>query len=156
MTEKQKALLAELGFTPCKNGGVYDAVCGEVYGKDTLMRVSGDHADDYAILNYADCDHGQGFFYISTLLGGLSFYSCSEKYNPFKTVKDVERYLSIGGVEVKPVGDDLCLFVKCDLSDEEETKECLGEMYKLIGALDYVLTKKKIRIENKIVRENEQ
>ncbi len=156
MTERQKALLAELGFTPSKSGGVYDAVRGEVYEKDTLMRVSGDHADDYAILNYADCDHGQGFFYISTLLGGLSFYSCSEKYNPFKTVKEIARHLNIGGLEVKPVGDNLCVFLKCDLTDEEDAKECLGEFYKLIGALDYVLTKKKIRIENKIVRENEQ
>lgn len=156
MTESQKSLLKELGFTPCKSGGVYNSVRGEVYEKDTLMRVEGDHAVDYAYLYYADCDEGQGFFYLSTLLGGLSFFPCSEGYSPFKTVKELARHLSIGALEVKPVGDDLCVFSACDLADEEEAKECLGEMYKLVGALDYVLSKKRIRIENKIVKENEK
>ena len=147
---KRKALLA-LGFGAIPDAEDAQALRSPCMALATPMTVSGDHADDVAYLYYAkaETDKGvlEGFFYSPSLLEGL-LLAFGGQWSPERMLRELNRERDCE-IDLVFAGGYPFFFTELTDMDFDENlgyhwlRITLGDMYKLIGQLDYLLPRKR-------------
>ena len=147
---KKKALVA-LGFGEIPDSEDAYALRGPRMAIKTPMTVSGDHASDIAYIYYAkaETDKGvlEGFFYSPSLLEWL-LLEFGGQWSPARMLRDLNRERDCKIDLVFAGGYPFFFTELTDMAFDEALGDhwlgiTLGDMYKLVGQLDYVLPRKR-------------
>ena len=148
ISPERLAVLEKHGFDTQGNSPLSFAFYSQTASLDAKMLVTGDHATDYSTIYYAS---EQTDFY--GLLDGL-FYSPSMleyllidfggEWDPERTVRDINSALA-ADFRIVSVGGYPMFFTEiCDYEwNAGDISDSVSEMLKLVGVLDYVLSKKR-------------
>lgn len=149
--ENKKKALEALGFGEIPDSEDAYALRGPRMAIKTPMLVSGDHASDIAYVYYAkaETDKGvlEGFFYSPSLLEGL-LLEFGGQWSPTRMLRELNRERDCE-IDLVFAGGYPFFFTELADMDFDENSGghglgiTLGDMYKLVGQLDYLLSRKR-------------
>ncbi|MBQ7789598.1 MAG: hypothetical protein IJ398_08115 [Clostridia bacterium] len=141
------ALLKKYGFDDSSNRDLSFGFPAPAYVMDTKMLVQGDHTTDHAYIYYACVDTYEGerldgFFYSPSLLEYL-LIDFGGEWDFNRMLKAIQRQLDCE-VRLVSVNGYPNLFIELDEQDGKtaDIRFQISDMLKLIGQLDYLLSRK--------------
>lgn len=147
ISPERLAVLKKHGFDTEGNSSLSFAFCSQTAALDAKMLVRGDHATDCSHIYYAREESSfdgllDGLFYSPSMLEYL-LLDFGGEWKPERTVKDISAALS-ADFRLVFVGGYPMLFTEVyDYEwEQEDISDSVSEMLRLIGALDYTLSKK--------------
>lgn len=150
LSAERIALLKEYGF----NDGQDYGFPTHAYTMDTKMLVQGDHATDHAYIYYSSVktfedEQLEGLFYSPSMLEYLLVdYGGEWDFN--RMLKTVQKELDCE-VRLVSVHGEPYLFIEIDEYDWKmaDIRFQISDMLKLIGQLDYLLSRKRKALRTK-------
>jgi hypothetical protein len=150
MTEETRearfALLRENGFEAPPICDLMSVFCGPHLALDTRMSVRGDHADERAYMYYAsmevDGELLDGLFYVPSLLEHLYFLG-REKGWSFDALRQELNDTVCSDARLVFLSGYPAIFTEIYTSSwqERDLRFEISDMLKVVGALDYLLSK---------------
>ena len=146
---EREALLKACGFGAPPDGEDTQAFDYRSLALDTRMSVTGDHNSDHAYIHYAETDALCGFFYAPSLLEYLMTFH-RDDCNAKAMVRELRRFTSCD-IELVFIHGYPMIFTP--IYDNDTTPEDvfwqISDMLKIVGQLDYLLSRKRDRIWRK-------
>ena len=149
ITPEREALLKACGFAAPPDGEDTAALDYRSLALDTRMSVSGDHATDQAYIHYAETDELCGFFYAPSLLEYLMAFH-RDAFDAKRMVREIRRFTSCD-IELASVHGYPMIFTPIYENDTtpEDVSWQISDMLKIVGQLDFLLSRKLDRIRKK-------
>ena len=149
ISPEREALLKACGFDAPPDGEDTAALDYRSLALDTRMSVSGDHATDQAYIHYAETDELCGFFYAPSLLEYLMAFH-REACNVKRMVCELRKFTSCD-IELVCVHGYPMIFTPIYENDTtpEDVSWQISDMLKIVGQLDFLLSRKLDRIRKK-------
>lgn len=149
ISPERKTLLNECGFGAPPDGEDTAAFDYRSLALDTKMSVTGDHASDHAYIHYAETDDLCGFFYAPSLLEYLMTFH-RDDCNAKAIVRELRRFSSCELSLVFLRGYPMIFTPMYDTdTTPDDLRFQISDMLKVVGQLDYFLSRKHDRIRRK-------